>query len=518
MPSFKFVLLSVLLISNLSFAADLFRVYDVRFEGKLLYYHVEDLDNDGLKDLLVFTSPEETGAESQRWVSVYLQEPDSFPAAPAQRFRLPEAGILFDIGDVVGDSNKELVYFTDEGLAYLTFENGAFKTTPRKLFAGESIFMLADPETVGIWDFVADMNGDGRDEILVPQFRSCELFLRRPNDAGWTAHAIPLRMMPEVFAYYNPRFSVGRHAGARYALPYMLFDDYNADGRRDLLAVYPDSLVVFCQDERGAFAATCRHRVPLDFGRIWPGVRILRTHIGQESLRRFLMRIIDLNGDTLLDAVALRVSTKESIVNPETEVQIYFGRTDTTNHHGTARFPDEPDQTLEPDGTLAVLDIQDLNRDGKVDLMIPTVQVGLRSIIGMLLNRRVNIDARVFLLGEDDRYPDDPTIKRTLVIPFTFEGGPTSPVYEIDDFNGDGYYDLLSSLEETRLVVFWGKQKDLFDASISARFNVILPQDGELVMSHHLNRDRKCDLIVTYSENEAVEKGLEGVVRILLAN
>ncbi|MFQ5769472.1 MAG: hypothetical protein ACE5HX_02980, partial [bacterium] len=278
------------------------------------------------------------------------------------------------------------------------------------------------------------------------------------------------------------------------------------------------SLVVFCQDENGYFSLKCHHKIDLNFGEIWSGAKIQRTRIGDKSERYFLKRILDLNADGIIDIISIKISTRKSFVNPYNEVRIHFGKKDTSNSVNSIYFNQTPDQIIKPGGTQLVLDILDLNRDNKYDLVIPIVKVGIKNIISMLLTKSIEIQAETFLMHENGLYSEKPDFKTNLVVRFSFRGGATSPVYEIADFNGDAYLDILSSIEEKMLIIFWGNKKNIIDSKVGAKYNVLLPQNGEMVKAMNLNSDNKCDIIITYNEDNATYHNLTKIIRVLIAN
>ncbi|MFQ5865967.1 MAG: FG-GAP repeat domain-containing protein [bacterium] len=514
-----FILLSnSVMAATPAFPSDLFRTYHLEFEGKLTSYHVEDLNNDGLKDFLLFLSRGDKGKTKQRFLSVFLQNKEGFLPKPTQTFEAADQIILFDIGDVSGDLRKEFVYFARSGIFYYTFSDTGFTLSPQLLFETESIFMLSDKKALLKWDFVADINGDYVDEIVVPRITELNIYFRNPTNNAWLINKIPLGVETKVFAFFNERFSVGNKAAALYSIPYLLFEDFNSDGRDDLLGIYRDSLVVFCQEQSGFFSQTPKQKIELRFGDLWRGAKIQRAHIEEKSERRFLMRIVDLNHDGIIDVVGTKISTKESIINPKTEVLIYFGNKETKNSKNTIYFDPEPDQIIKPGGTQLVLDILDLNQDHKFDFLIPVVKVGITRIIKLLLTKRVEIEAEYYEMGEDGYYHEKPNRRIKMMVRFSFRGGPASPVYEIEDFNGDGYLDILSSLEERRLIIFWGDKKNLINSHVGAKFNVILPQDGDLVKAMDLNGDNKSDVIITYGEEDVIRKKLSHTIKVLMAN
>jgi len=498
------------------FSKDFFEIYDLTFTEKLILYHVEDINHDNLKDILVLLSTENEPAEEKHF-SVFFQTEQGFSGVPNQTFKLDEQVILFDLGDVVGDFSKEFIFFTRHGLFYYALSDTGFVLEPTKLLSVDSMFMLGNNHLSSNWNFVADLNGDHIDEILIPKITGCNIYFRNPATEKWLLQEIPLAVESKASGFYEPRFSVGNRASAAYSPPYIFFEDFNSDGRRDLMAVYTGSLAIFIQDERGFFSRE-QHRVALKPAEIWHGAKIRRTRISDKSIRIYLMKIRDLNQDGIIDAVYIRVSTKESVVNPTTEVEIYYGkRRSASDEIDDVYFSRDPDQIIEPGGTQLVLDIVDLNHDQKIDLIIPVVKVGLMNIINMLLTRRVEIHAETYLMNSVGLYEEKPNIKIKLVVKFTYRGGATAPVYEVADFNGDGHLDIMSSLEEKKLVFFWGSEKNVLDKTIGSKFNVFLPQNGDLVKAIELNGDNKSDVIINYGEDNAVHMNLRKTLRILLA-
>jgi len=499
---------------SLALPSDLFRVFDLEYEGDLLLYHVEDVNGDELKDVLLMVRP--SNSPRERHLSLYLQDKNGFTKNSTQTFELDRTVILFDLGDVVGDSRKELVFLKKEGVFYCSLGDSGFIFTSRRLISTESVFMVEGPSPVK-WDLVTDVNGDYVDELLIPKISRTDIYFRAAGN-NWLINELPIGMESKISGMYDQRFSVGNYSEVVFTTPFLLTEDFDSDGRQDLLAVYKDSLLVFCQEENGFFAQNCRQNIPLHFGEIWRGAKIQRVKIADQSERYYLMRIKDLNADGVLDAVGIRVSTIESVVNPSTDVRIYFGRRDISDSHGRVYFPDTPDQIIQPDGTQLVLDIVDLNHDKKYDLMIPVIKIGLHNMVKMLMTRSVEIRADIFMMNQQGFYPKKPDNAIKMVVKFSFRGGATSPVYEVADFDGDGYLDILSSISEKTLAIFPGNGKNGVSDRIGPKFTVLLPQNGEMVRAMDLNSDSRGDVVITYNEDNALHTDLTHIVRILLAN
>ncbi|MFQ5636452.1 MAG: FG-GAP repeat domain-containing protein [bacterium] len=496
--------------------SELFRKYDLTFAGQLSGYHIEDLNNDALKDIILLLKSDESNQAEERRLAIYFQNENGFTALPSQTFTLSEDVILFDIGDVWGDLKKEVVFFTSGTISYYVLNDSGFTLSPIKLHETQSLFMLADKNTLVNWNFVTDLNGDYADDIFVPKITTCDVLVRQ-KPGGWLKNELPLITETHLRGVYDNNFSIGRKMTATYATPFLLNEDFNGDGRMDLIGISKDGLSVFLQDEEGMFQKAGLFKTGLSCEEIWPGQKIHRTRWGDKSERSFLKRLTDFNNDGVLDALCINISTQKTVMNPKTHLQIHFGKRDETDSGFFISFDEKPDQIINPGGTLLVINVLDLNHDNRLDLVVPTVKVGFKNILSMLLTKSVTLKAETYLMDELGRYPEKPNSKTQMTVKFSFRGGANSPVYEIEDFNGDGHWDILSSLEEKRLVLFFGNGRGGFGQNINAKHNVLLPQNGEMVSAIRLNDDNKCDVIIRYDEDNAKHKELKNTLRILLA-
>ena len=239
------IILAILVIPVSS--KDLFQIYDLTFSEKLILYHVEDLNHDNLKDILVLLSTESQPSAEKRF-SVFFQTEQGFSGVPDQTFKLDEQIIVFDLGDVVGDFSKEFVFFTPQGLFYYPIRDNRFILKARKLFDTDSMFMLGNNHLSSNWNFVADLNGDHIDEILIPKITECNIYFRNLATEEWLLQEIPLAAESKASGFYEPRFSVGNKASADYSTPYIFFEDFNSDGRRDLMAAYTGDRKTSCRE------------------------------------------------------------------------------------------------------------------------------------------------------------------------------------------------------------------------------------------------------------------------------
>jgi len=493
----------------------MFREFTLPYAGELLAVQAVDVNADGRRDLVLLTRDKDAATGRARRLAVFVQRPGGFAETPDQTLPVPAAMLLADFGDVAPAPGRELLFYSRDGVYFYARSDTGFVLQPQRLFEAPSMFLLPDHTTLRFWDFARDVNGDGRDEVLVPQFDRLLLF--RHKAGGWQRTELPIWPETRTFGYFSQRFSVGHKADVLYSTPYLLFEDASRDGRRDLLAVYRDSLLVIPQTPDGDFAAPALQRIALNFGDIWRGGKIMRTHLDDKSERQFLMRLTDVNGDSVIDVVDVKTSTKQSLLNPHGEIHVHFGRRLRNGNGAGLYFKKMPDVVLQPSGTPMVLDVLDLNHDRKLDMVIPAVKINLKSLVQMLFTKSVTFEAQVYLLDAAERYPKKPNLGRKMTIRFSFRGGAASPVYEIADFTGDGLADIMSSVEERQLLLFRGDGKKVFEAAPGRKYTVPLPQDGDRVHAADLNGDSKSDLIIRYADDDLEHKRLPRAVRILLS-
>ena len=120
-----------------------FKLSTLSVADKLLYVEDEDLNLDGLNDILIVhrkgLRPEET-----RWVSVFWQMEDGgFSTAADQSWEIDSLAISLDIGNVVGDDRREICVLTPAGVSYYPINGGQYVDRLEVLF--ETDGLLPEP-------------------------------------------------------------------------------------------------------------------------------------------------------------------------------------------------------------------------------------------------------------------------------------------------------------------------------------------------------------------------------------
>lgn len=487
-----------------------FQQFFLPCEKEIVSIQNEDLNGDDRQDILLFYVDEEAHA---RWCDLYFQNENGFNAMPTQTFHIPEDVSLFDFGDIDPHVGREFLTFAHGALFYHTLSDSGISQERKRFLETKSLFIYPDRSRIRAWNFARDFNNDGADDIFIPKFDGAALWLHDAPTNTWRENDLQLLPQSRTFAYFDPRFSVGDKAGALFEVPYMLVDDFNNDALTDIIAIYKDSINVFAQQANRQFAPQPSYVLPINHGDIWNGSKIMRTHLDDKNERQFLIRLVDIDGDGVLDIVTSSISTKHSLINPETTTSVFLGRKSEEKGY---YFTEEVDYIIEPDGTQMVIDIRDFNRDGRQAFIIPTIKIGATSIIKMLLTRSIDFDAQLFLFQSGRGYSKEAQRKISMNVNFSFRGGAASPIYEIADFNGDGLLDVLASADEEMLLIYYGDKKRTINSTPGARYKIILPQDGTLVKAEDLNNDGRADIILNYEPGKLQMAGMSNGLFVLL--
>ena len=476
--------------------SEYFASFEIEFTGKLRTGAIADLDADGRLDVGVLLSSRDDPSEL-RFVTC-LQDDAGF-SGNCTSIRIPAEARVFDVGEIDGVPGAELVVLTDRGVRVASFVKGSFRAfTPlhevRTLFAG------TEPGKTARLRCLADIDADARKELILPtiegprilRYEGVELILLQQIDS----HAevtFRLRNQSEEGLVGDPHAHSVR-AEARFASPQTFVDDFDADGRVDLLTLQGKHLRVFLQQPGGRFPAAPSFE--------WDRT-ILDAAEQEDAVASEGLAFADLNGDGASDIIAMKWASPSE--RTRIDWYLYYSR-------GGLTYPEEPDQKVRSESVDRRLTVTDLNGDGRSDLVVPFIHFAVTQVVKVAMQNAIKIQFRVFLMGEDGRYSQDAgksfaRVDRRIglnydidIMGFVF-GDKTlpdddfSPLISFDaDANGDGYPDLVADTGSDRLAFYWGNEQARYSGSPD---HVI---DHESAVSYDLvdlNGDGKTD-VVTY--------------------
>lgn len=413
-----------------------------------------------------------------------------------------------------------LVAFRDGGLLWLD----PITATENPIAEFTTSFSAPDDAGVPELDVVRDLNGDGRDDFLVPDLDGFWVVLQEPDGS----FRDPMKLGPEepfldAKAYGDPR--TYREVGVTAQnMPWYLNRvrqlDFDRDGRDDLVFWDTDHFLVYRQDPSGTFptsAGTFSTDVPFDFD----GVYGLAFQFGDASVpalllgftgrveHRILHGVRDLNADGVGDLVILSLAGR-SPLRLRGRYEVHFGR---PTADGTAFGPQAdtvvaaPGKSggLQPWGYAAQYFL-DFDGDGAMDTAMAAVNTSLFGMFRAMVGNSISMELSLYRL-QDGRYPAKPDATRRLGSPFAplDRRGPLFPTVLVGDVNGDHRLDLLVGDRWDQLSVFLAQPGTDPYAAQAVRVPVAIPADERNARLVDLDHDAKQDVLIQHPS--ATESG-----------
>jgi hypothetical protein len=427
---------------------------------------IGDLNGDGELDLTV-VHRDSIGT----MVSAYFRNGDGFGGSPSASFWTDAA--VYDVADVDGDRTKEIVLLDERSVRWIEWNHGtmSMRTIQLKFPA----FVPADGNRLARWRLTIDADGDGLDEFAIP--KSDGIVLLKIDSAG------------VVFSQQlctRPASTIDDHMPLRWTTeaPEISTLDFNGDGHTDLLTTLGGRLEVFLRALTGTPEENTDHYLS-----ILPDLHYQMTYHGLDSdilnldPEETRLDVRDLDGDGLADVVVSRRSRLD-FTNRMSAVGIHFNKKD--------RIDPVPDQVIAVENLGASYATGDWNGDGKIDLAIPRLNVGIEQAARVLLTREAEAAIDVYCLGENNRYPDDPDASirfnaKPMIKDWIRDGFAVSAC---GDWNGDGKADLFVETGNSKRLVFLQHENLRFEKEPHE-----LPPSGHSVIAD-LDRDGSDEILL----------------------
>jgi hypothetical protein len=208
-------------------------------------------------------------------------------------------------------------------------------------------------------------------------------------------------------------------------------------------------------------------------------------HSGQAALG---FEIHDLNNDGIADIVVTK--NTGDVTNYQTSIQIYRGKTmGGYNSTPSAQFG-------VPNGASSPY-IYDLNGDGLLDLILPSLKLGFMSTLKILLLKNVEVNLTVYLQTATDQYTDKPDFEKSFTYNVAInQNVDYAGILTLEgDYNGDGLKDLLIHEGDGVLKIFLGAPGKIFESGASWQTEIPRP-DG--LDSPDLNGDGGSEIVAHY--------------------
>ena len=458
-----------------------FTEYDFSVKGDINDVITEDLNGDGLKELIAIHTDTSTTPPT-RFITIFWQGQSGFDVKNKYMWRVPPEVAATDVGDVAAEPGRELVFITEKGIYYAGTAGGKVGEL-KQIFKTQSVVAIAYDRSVPYYNFVRDYTGDGKDDILVCGFYDA-LVARQVDGYQFVRDEIQLRPGMEIMAF-DMHFMTGsqEHPLFRvaYYVPRVFSEDANGDGLVDLIANFRNEVYVFAQGPEGFIAAPAKHY----------SIKIYEEEPSGRRQGQFPnIEFADLDGDRKMDMVASQM--KGDFGNMQSKTYLYLGKSD-----GAAKNkPDLVFNTVKP--AFGVY-IHDVNKDGLLDLVMPTFDINLWNTGKVLVTGDITVEWDYFVQKKDRSFSADPdrvvpTNLKFNIGKFRLESGIPNV---FGDFNGDGYPDQAL-----------GESKDVLVITLRDGLGNVLPISERITVpvsiitrAADLNNDGLSDLEIHYMED-----------------
>jgi FG-GAP-like repeat len=420
-----------------------------------------DLNGDGRFDIVVTLQDHKRNRMHR--VVIYFQKPGGFSGPPDVIIDLPKKAVMVDFGRINNDRLQDMVVLTDRALiAYRQTSGGGFSPSTELLII-DPMLRLPTAEFMIISDFFLDLNGDGKDDLLIPAGTGYEIRLRKSD--GSFADPIYIEQLVTIsFDTFDksPNPLIYRDELVwHYSVPKFEHIDFNGDGHRDLVFPVRDGVTVLYADGKGGFvtpAKTIRIELP-------------PSPEGGFVDSRLTKYFKDTNGDGLPEIWAIRYYGKgirsRNINLIKTEIFSFNGRRNfpakltnpyyRANFNGYVLFPPK---------------FADFNGDGRLDFALFYKELSITSIIASFFLGSLGLDVIYFLQSPSRHFDNTQSYSRKARADFDFN---TFLINYDGDFNGDGKPDLLSGrFTENEFDIMFGNSEGEFGTADDIYFNAQL--------------------------------------------
>jgi hypothetical protein len=457
---------------------------------------IADFNADGTQDIMLVGRADNKQKQLQLIPLTNAKVIDATPKV----VELPNDILFYDVGRLAGEEKATLVFMLPGKVV-------RYDVLTQRLFTlvqTQSIYRASHLRTtaMGYKPFLQDVNNDGLSDILLTDFTQSYLFIQQSN-GDFTAIK-PIEMPAQMRLF--------RNNNAVYFTSPVQLSDVNFDGELDLVYQVNRKIHVFFQ-YNGQFAAKAQvipvileHPLDDEYDDFKKDQSNLVTH-------KFY-KLMDLNNDHILDLIT-QVTKSSGLLDKQSQYQFYFGRRNEADGQAILSFDRKPDSVISSQGMQFELTLVDFDGDDKLDLVSPSYELGVGSIIASLFSSSADLDIMFHPLSKNSRYDIKPSLEKELTVDFNLSSGQqVYPLLKINDFNGDGRNDLLIGNGSKRIYLYKGDFSRRLFARKAEKFSVKLPRNARLIEASDLNNDGKTDLVIRYDklDSEATSR-----MKILLA-
>ncbi|WP_139345308.1 FG-GAP repeat domain-containing protein [Pseudocolwellia agarivorans] len=457
---------------------------------------IDILNNKG-KELVTF-SVDDLG---DRWLMIYvLNEQETY--TEYYRTPLPKDFYSFDISTWQADKLQTL-YFLSSNNIYLLNQAQIEKKLPFKsIHAISSIAKGNNEQYLAKAHFISQLSNDKYDDIYIADFNQVHVFIQ--TEQGLKTSVLPIQPEALFTSEEITYFKTNIH-----------FGDVNFDHLQDVMYIHNGQLVYFLQ-QADSTISPIPHTIAINklISNIdwWNKLGADGEKLDQSNLSyRKIEQIKDINNDNIIDMV-VRFTQSEGVLNKTNDYEIYLGQ----NIDSKLYFLDLPDSAIKAEGTLTDIQFVDINNDKKDEILVAGFDIGLSQIIGALLSGSIDQDVHLFYMDDKGHFNKKSKVTKEVQLNFSLSSGTSgNPVVILLDVNGDKLQDLMLSEDDDTLKIYLGTDNARLFAKKPKKYETVIPDQGEMLVTDDLNNDGKDDILIKYGR--ADEKKYHNTFRILMS-
>ncbi|HEX9859567.1 MAG TPA: VCBS repeat-containing protein [Nitrospirota bacterium] len=450
----------------------------LKFAGKLVNLAAGDMDGDGLKDIAAVSLTGEPGKKQGRVVEIFLQKKTGgFAAKPDMSWQAARDAVVFDVGDVSGTGRSSFCYIAPDGMyAYLPSATG-YDTKPARLISRAGVFAKPDPLDMPRWPFLVP-DGGGKPELaLIPGISTLGVF--RKGGRGY--EQVVGALLPVDTTYSGgPRAGADSSLTVSHRIPAVEAAGYNSRGNPDIVMTLDDNALVYLRGKDGGYRKT----PDVSFR---PG---LYRRPGKGPLEGAWVEPADLDGDGRLDFTVIK--KEGGMAHSKSLIFVYMRRPDGS-------LPAKPGATIITEGVVGPR-FMDIDGDGRLDLLLPSVKVGISNVVNILTSGQVNVDVDIYIQGKDGGFLDRPT--RSKVIGFKLDLTNltrAAPVMETGKFTRDKGSGLVVVSRDGLVSIYLPDRYSLISDRPGLDIKVESPTEMDV---SDMNGDGIDDIVMTYRKSD----------------